>query len=552
MAAERISKAQRLQVASRAELELQRYAQTDPDTGIRPHALWHKHVHNVTLDSVQILKMMHMDLHPNTIDVSCRRTGKTAVKEMYCLEQLATMPYQEEGIVAPRLQQSQTNLNYHLDAIRRSEILKAYVMVKGGREQLKDTGYQLANHSKASAYGIMSQIDGDALTIASLEETDDMPQDRLLSRFMPMLGSARRMGVDEGVASFKPSVRITGVFKGADVLQSLIDSKQYHLLPAVDVYLGMELGILNEAFMMEMRAQLPEGEFIRQFLCQNVASQNWIWEKYIRQAMTVGVAAGLERADPLPGARYRKRGMISLGYDHSGHGESATASRSAVVISEQLGNYTTFPYVRTWPAGTDDAVVMRDLYGIWQYFMPDYAMGDAYGLGMLTTLNDLLYAGGLTHIDRRTIGDGDSTASTWAEWAFAPIRFEGQTKHSMASTLRHLFHNGQAAIPYFDDGTDACRTQAAPNMVWTPPSLSAYSPADGDWSAFVRQLGNIKEVPTQKSYSSFQMADAKFGDDLFDAACASVWALSTRGIAAAPAIVQAAVKTRAQLLGRAA
>ncbi|KAF0812812.1 hypothetical protein IGB42_02655 [Andreprevotia sp. IGB-42] len=547
--AERVTRAQRVQSANRAEVEIQRFARVDAGTGIRPHVLWHKHIHNVELDPVQVLKMQEMDQHANTIDVSCRRTGKTAVKEMHCLEQLATTPYQEEGIVAPRMQQSQTNLTYHIDAIRRSDILSSYIMVKGGREQLRDTGYQFVNHSKASAYGIMSQIDGDALTIASLEETDDMPQDRLMSRFMPMLGSARRMGVDPGTASFKPSVRITGVFKGADVLQALIDTKQYHLLTPVDVYLGIELGILNEKFMLEMRSQMPEGEFIRQFLCRNVAAQNWIWEKYIRKAMAAGTAAGLERADPLPGARYKKRGLLAFGYDHSGHGESANASRSALTVTEQIGNYLTFPFVKTWPAGTDDAVVMRDLFGFWCYFNPDYAMGDAYGLGMLTSLNDLLYSRGLTSIDRRTFGDGDSTATTWRSWAFAPIRFDGQVKHSMASVLRAAFHNSQAAIPYFDDGTEACRSSTAANVIWTPPSLSNYDPRDGDWSTFVRQLGNIKQGESRTSYATFRMADSKFGDDLFDAACAGVWALTTRGEDQGPLIIQSRVQSHQQLLG---
>jgi hypothetical protein len=82
-------------------------------------------------------------------------------------------------------------------------------------------------------------------------------------------------------------------------------------------------------------------------------------------------------------------------------------------------------------------------------------MGDAFGVGMLTSVNDDLYREGLTHIDRRTIGDGDSNASTWTEWAFSPIRFEGMTKHSMASSLRAVFHNRQAAISSFDDDADA-------------------------------------------------------------------------------------------------
>lgn len=498
------------------------------------HALWHKHVHNVTLDPVQVLKCIEMDQHPNTVDVSCRRTGKTAIKEMYCLKHLATTPYQEEGIVAPRLQQSQNNLNYHLDAIKRSEklcggILSSYVAYKNGRRQVKDTGYALANGSKCGAYGIMSQIDGDAITVASLEETDDMPQDRLLSRFLPMLGAARRLGVESKSAEFKPQIRMTGVFKGADVVQKMIDSGEYHLLPAVDIYLGVELGILNREWAESMRAQQSEGEWIRQFLCKNVSSQNWIWEKYIRKAMAVGLQAGLVPCGPLPGAKYRKRGLISFGYDHSGHGENATASKSALVVTEQIGNFTCFIYAKTWPAGTDDRVVERDLLGLWEFFDPDYALGDAYGLGMLTVLNDRLFAQGLTSVDRRTINDGQSTASSWSEWPFAPIRFDGMTKHSMASMLKAAFHNGQAAIAYFDEFDDH-------------PDLDV-------WRSFVRQLGNIKEEATKSSYSSFKMADHKIGDDLFDAAMASIWALMTRGQEDAPTVISRRTVTREQLIG---
>ena len=514
----RISSAARARAASRAEEEVMRYADD--------HALWHKHVHNVTLDPVQILKCIEMDQHRNTIDFSCRRTGKTFIKEMYCLKHLATHPHEFEGVVAPRAQQSITNISYHLAAIDRSPILKAYVAMKHGRLQRRDSGYLFANGSGAAAYGIMSQIDGDSITIASLEETDDMPYDRLVSRFLPMLGSTRRPGLDDAL---EPQVRVSGVFKGADVLSSLAESGGYHTIPTVDVYLAIEMGLVDERWAMEMRAQNSEAEWIRQFLCRNIAAQNWVWEKHIRRAMAVGVQAGLEMADLLPGARYKRRGLVSFGYDHSGHGESPTASRSALVVAEQIGNFVCFPYVRTWPAGTDDAVVLRDLVGAWEYFRPDYAIGDAYGLGMLTTLNEVLYAKGLTNIDRRTIGEGESTASTWGEWPFAPLRFEGGTKHSMASVLRAAFHNGQAALPWFDEESPDEMHQAFRN--------------------FVRQLGNIKEVPTKGAYSSFKMAEPKLGDDLFDAAMAAVWALTTRGAEHVPTAVGHSTRTRAQLLG---
>ena len=515
--------AQRIQIQHSAEQEIMRYARPDPVTGIRPHALWHKHVHNVDLDPMQVLKMQEMDDHRNTVDFSCRRTGKTAVKEMYCLEYLATTPFQEEGIVAPRLQQSQTNLMYHIDAIRRSPILSGWIGYKSGRRQIADTRYQFHNGSKAVCYGIMSQIDGDGLSIGSLEEIDDMPADRLFSRFLPMLGSARRLGVDSSV-SFDPQIRITGVYKGADVLTQLIDTGGYHVLPPVDVYLGIELGILNQAFVDEMKEQLPDSEWIRQFLCINASAQNHIWEKYIRRAMAVGLSAGLQAACPLPGGRYRKKGLLSFGYDHSGHGESAHASKSALVVCEQVGNFATFPFVKTWPAGTDDAVVQRDLFGFWEYFRPDYAMGDAYGLGMLTNLNDMLFARGLTDIDRRSIGDGQSTASTWMHWPFAPIRFEGMTKHNMASLLRTAFHNGQAAIPYVDDGSDALRTKNAANTSWGPSRLDEIGADSGDFALFIRQLGNVKSAPAKNAaYNTYKMANPKIGDDLFDAACAAVY-----------------------------
>lgn len=525
--AERVSAADRLRLTNRAEVEIQRYAKPDPDTGVRPHALWHKHVHNANLDPMQVLRMIEMDLHRNTLDFSCRRTRKTSTKELYNLEKLAANPGLELGIVAPRQQQSTNNLNYMLEAIGRSPMLQAYIAVARGRPRLADTGFQFANGSKASAYGIMGQIDGDSLAIASLEEVDDMPADRLLSRFLPMLGASERLGME---VKIEPEIRISGVFKGADVLQNLIDSGQYHVLPTVDVYLGQELGIINSDWVANMRTQQTEGEWIRQFLCLNVAAQNWIWEKHIKRAQAVGLAAGLEIAGPLPGRRYKRRGLIGFGYDHLGHGESLHASKSGLVVSELVGNFVTFPFVRSWLAGTDEKTIERDLLALWDYFRPDYAMGDAYGIGLLTSMNDALFRLGLTHIDRMSIGDGQSTQSTWGQWPFAPIRFSGMAKHAMASVLRSAFHNGRAAVPYFDDEDAGCV----------------------DFLNFARQLANIKEEKTKADYSSFKMADPKIGDDLFDAACASVWALETRGADDVATVIGSRTQTREQLMGVAA
>lgn len=315
----------------------------------------------------------------------------------------------------------------------------------------------------------------------------------------------------------------------------LVDLETYaYPVPIAHAINGAAMGLLNSQFLTNIKKDLTQDEYVRQLLCINTASRNLIWELYVRRAMQVGLMANIQILEPMPGAKHVKRGLIGFGYDAGGHGENPKSSRHALVVTEQLGNYVTFPFCKTWSPGEDDQVVKRDLKGFWSYFQPDTAFGDAYGVGMLTQLNDELYAEGLTSIDRRTIGDGDSTASTWPEWPFSPIRFEGMTKHSMATALRSAFHNNQAAIPYVDDSDDALQDQTLADM-----------------RLLVRQLPNIVAMPTKTSYASYKQADSKIGDDLFDAAMASVWGLVTRGVAAVPTAILTKTRSREELLGTA-
>ena len=153
---------------------------------------------------------------------------------------------------------------------------------------------------------------------------------------------------------------------------------------------------------------------------------------------------------------------------------------------------------------------------------------------------------------RRLIGDGQSTASTWSRWPFAPIRFEGMTKHNMAGLLRAAFHNGQAAIPYVDDGSDALKAKNAANTHWGPSRLDDIGVDSSDFAAFIRQLGNVKSAPAKNAaYNTYKMANPKIGDDMFDAACAAVFAMVTAGIDDyQPSAVLTRAVTQAQLLGQ--
>src|SRR3546814_16456837 len=95
--------------------------------------------------------------------------------------------------------------------------------------------------------------------------------------------------------------------------------------------------------------------------------------------------------------------------------------------------------------------------------------------------------------DRRSIGDGDSTATTWREWAFVPMRFEGTVRHQMAQSVRTSFQGRHAVLPYVDDKT---QTENDPLEVTAMRMLK-------------RQLPNIIAEATSKQYSSYKRADKK-------------------------------------------
>jgi hypothetical protein len=373
------------------------------------------------------------------------------------------------------------------------------------------------------------------LTVASLEEVDDMPRERLSSRFLLMMGATRRLGASKD-ATNEPRIHITGVYKGADTLSEIVARGNYRTLPTINCHLGVEMGILNEEFITRMQGELSPDEYIRQLLCKNVSAKNLIWESYVRRAMQIGLKADLEIVEPMPEETYKKRGLVGFGYDAGGHGEKPESSKHCLVVTEQIGEWTFFPYVMTWPAGADDMRVARDIVAIWRYFRPDYALGDAYGIGVISMVNDLLFDKGLTDIDRRAVGEGESTPSTWPEWAFSPIQFEGMAKHQMAQALRRVFHEGRAVIPYFDDQDDSLIDMATLGH-----------------RTLVRQLPNIRAVPTSKSYSRYEMVRSTLGDDSFDAAMAANWSLATRGMSAEPdPVILTSARSRQQLLTGAA
>jgi hypothetical protein len=374
------------------------------------------------------------------------------------------------------------------------------------------------------------------------------------------------LGAAKGSAN-KPQIRITGVYKGADTLVELIDKGEYHVIgafhgeraqaeiqrfidegwlaaavvgnpaqykypvPIGNAVNGIDLGLLQRDLILSFRNQLSEDEFTRQFLCVNTSSRNLIWQEWLQKAVQLGLKAGLEPVLPVPGQVYKKRGLVALGYDHTGHGEKPESSRSAVVIVEDIAGYTVPIFAKTWPPGTDESIIRRDLFGIFKYFRPDRAMGDAYGIGLIGNVNDDLFREGLTSVDRLALGE--STASNWGGWYFAPIRFEGMTKHSMAVSLASTFSGKRVALPY---------------VAHIEPNHPEYADVcDLQW--LYRQLVNIEAIATTKTYASYKMVKRDIGDDLFDAMMAAHWALKS-GQGDFVTTILLGTTTRQQLLER--
>ena len=201
--ADRVSTQQRIKLQNLAEVGVMRHADD--------HALWHKHVHNVELDSMQILKCLEMDRSPLSIDFSCRRTGKTAVKELY-LKHNATHPDQEEGIVAPT--RSAIAGQSRLPPRRHSPLadLDRVAGLQVGPVQMADTYLPVPQPQRGAPTASWPKVDGGDLTHRQPGRSGrHAARPAVASRFLLMLGATRRLGAAQ-TNKDPPQIHITGVF----------------------------------------------------------------------------------------------------------------------------------------------------------------------------------------------------------------------------------------------------------------------------------------------------------------------------------------------------
>lgn len=516
------TRAERVELANVAEREILRHKDDN--------VLWTKHVTGIDLDPIQQTKMALMDEHPDTVDVSARRTRKTTAKELHILKRLATEPDHEHNVVAPKEDQAQNSYKMIAETVRRSPILLAYLRWKDGKRQLSDTRLEFTNFSKSRTYGITSNLDGINSTIADVEECDDLDEERLRDRFL-----LTRLGTETLFAQGRKtekSVRITGVYKGAGLLEKFANDPNYFLLPTIDVWTGVAMGIIDEEAVRTDMGGMTDDMILRSFLCRPTSARNFFHERHLRRMMVRGNMWNLEPVIPVPGAIYEKRApnsVLAMFGDAGGHGEGDHPSRYTATVFEYHDNSVYWLYGRDWEATTAKEIIVRDMVDLWDYFRPEEKLSyyDAFGAAIVSDICDVLYDRRLVRINRRDFAG--SSNSAWVNWPFIPVRMDGFMKHAAYTYAQSWVHGGRVFAPLV---TDQNRKE---------PEYAAIERS-------FEQMKNIRAVKTTKGYDSYEMVKKAIGDDYADTWALAFYAFGTKGLLKVPTIIQSSRTDRAKIL----
>lgn len=516
------SRTERVELANIAEREIQKHADDN--------VLWIKNILGIDLDPIQTLKMELMDEHFDTVDVSARRTRKTTAKELHTLKRLAVEPNHEHNVVAPKEDQSKESFKIIAEAVRRSPVLSAYLRWKDGKRQLSDMSLEFNNYSRSRCFGITSNLDGINSTIADVEECDDLDEDRLRDRFL-----LTRLGTEtlfsQGTKTRK-SVRITGVYKGAGLLEKFANDENYFLLPTIDVWMGVAMGIIDRRAVETDMVGMTDDMILRSLLCKATSAKNFFHERHLRRMMTRGNMRDLSPAVPMPGEIYKPRAANSvrgLFLDIGGHGESDHPSRYAATALEFLDNNVFWLYGRDWEATTSKELIVTDMVDLWDYFRPSEKIcyGDAYGAAIISDICDALFERGLVRINRRHFAGSSATA--WANWPMIPIRMDGFMKHAAYTYAQQWIHSGRVFAPLV---TDQNRLE---------PEYAALEKT-------IEQLKNIRSKKTSHNYDSYQMVKKAIGDDYADTWGLGFFAFGANALLKVPTIIDSASRTRDSIL----
>lgn len=494
------------EIRNRAETELLKFKDND--------FLWCKNILGQTLRPHQEVYCKELDAHDDCLLIGARRINKSWTIA-YKFLKWTTSDYagMKANCFAPALAQSRRNLKYMADMVMGSPILTAFIDRRMGKKGIGSEYINFLNGSEIKAKGQASSTDGLGSHAIWGDEFDDMNMAVWNER---ILGTGAENPEYLGLKSTK--VIRTGTIKGKGNIwkcENDPDMKEViHVLPKIDCYVGIELGIISEKYIRQMRKVLTKAQFQRMFLVEYTESNNFYKTRDLNACSTFAIV-------PLPirvGQTFERPNLnmkIGLGFDSAGKSALATrdndgrkskratrANYAVSVVAEIKPNIYQLLYCKEWDKTTKSSAVERELYDIWNYFRPDKGYGDAYNSDLIIRVNKMLYKNGIIKQNPDKFNDGPGLKG-WDGMTFSPFRFDGPTKHNLHLTSQKIIEDRRIFFP----------------------KVIADSPRYAYLDILMKQFENVRSRPTTFQYDTYYCETSLLGDDIVESFIAGIYAL---------------------------
>ena len=96
-----------------------------------------------------------------------------------------------------------------------------------------------------------------------------------------------------------------------------------HILPKIDCYVGIELGIISSEYIDRMRKSLTKAQFKRMFLAEYTESSNFYKTSDLNKCSIIGI----EPIKIIDGSRFDRHPNVRIGLGFDAAGKSALATQ---------------------------------------------------------------------------------------------------------------------------------------------------------------------------------------------------------------------------------
>lgn len=495
-----------------AEQELQKFKRDDLDEKIAAYALFMKHICGFDLYPTQLLQAEEYFRYPYILEYKPPRSGKSRGKAGINLYELATNEKEDLRIYTPKYSIGKDALKYQYEWIAKSEVLRSFVRIKGGKKQFSTTGYEFMNLSNAEIVTVAGLIEGHNVTIADIMEFDfwdwNIFADDVTRRFAGKNenGLPTRVRIDGTIRGQENIYKIATDKTLSKLYRNIVATSENNILglPAgikMDVDLMMALDILGKDEIKLMKSLMSPDEEQMSLYLNFTESRNFIWSKYLLAIFRKSMKWGLEGVPFVKGGKYESSGIVGCGFDCGHAGQKKKSSKYAIEFYEHFNNYRRWLFGKEWPPNYDPDLLEKEVLELLAFFQPGGGYGDALQHNLIASINDKAWNEGLTNICRED--NPENTPANWAKWWINPLWNNNKNKHFYYDSLQLGIHKGTCFYPFYE--------------------ISDTRPEALAMRRLKRSLLNIRKEETN-AYPKYYPFDDEIDDDHADAAgMANLW-----------------------------